>query len=237
MSELLTVVLATSNVGKVAELRALLADLPIQWIGVGDVLGDKLSVNEDGLTFEANATIKARAVSAATRLVALADDSGLEVDALGGRPGSALPASRVSARRTPRTTRRSCVSSKTWRSGRVRRVSVACSRWSIRFGTAPCTWPRGAATATSRALRVGRRVRLRSAVRRARARSPSHGRAQRGGEELDQPSGSRRASAQADPGPAPERAPRRSRTDLGLAPSVRSPTSRRRRRNGRRVAA
>ncbi len=87
MSELLTVVLATSNVGKVAELRALLADLPIQWVGIGDVLGDKLAISEDGVTFEENATIKARAVCAATRLVALADDSGLEVDALGGRPG------------------------------------------------------------------------------------------------------------------------------------------------------
>jgi XTP/dITP diphosphohydrolase len=87
MSELLTVVLATSNVGKVAELRALLSDLPIQWLGIPDVLGDKLTIHEDGVTFEENATIKARAVAAATRLVALADDSGLEVDALGGRPG------------------------------------------------------------------------------------------------------------------------------------------------------
>ena len=87
MPELLTIVLATSNHGKLVELRALLADLPIQFLAAADVLGEKLSIVEDGATFEANALIKARAVSRATRTLALADDSGLEVDALGGRPG------------------------------------------------------------------------------------------------------------------------------------------------------
>jgi len=87
MAELLTIVLATSNSGKLAELRALLADLPIQFLSVADVLGEKLSIVEDGATFEDNALIKARAVCRATRTIALADDSGLEVDALGGRPG------------------------------------------------------------------------------------------------------------------------------------------------------
>jgi len=87
MSELLTIVLATSNPGKLLELRALLSDLPIQFLAVGDVLGEKLSIVEDGATFEANALIKARAVCRATRTLSLADDSGLEVDALGGRPG------------------------------------------------------------------------------------------------------------------------------------------------------
>ena len=87
MAELLTIVLATSNSGKLAELRALLADLPIQLLSVADVLGEKLSIVEDGATFEDNALIKARAVCRATRTIALADDSGLEVDALGGRPG------------------------------------------------------------------------------------------------------------------------------------------------------
>ncbi|HEY4106081.1 MAG TPA: RdgB/HAM1 family non-canonical purine NTP pyrophosphatase [Polyangiaceae bacterium] len=87
MAEVLTIVLATSNSGKLAELRALLADLPIQFLSAQDVLGEKLTIIEDGATFEENALIKARAVCRATRLVALADDSGLEVDALGGRPG------------------------------------------------------------------------------------------------------------------------------------------------------
>ena len=88
MSPLLTVVLATTNDGKIAELLAVLGDLPVEFRSVKDVLGDRApSVPEDGATFEANAEQKARAVSEASGLVALADDSGLEVDALGGRPG------------------------------------------------------------------------------------------------------------------------------------------------------
>ena len=87
MQELLTIVLATSNHGKIAELRALLADLPVQLRSAAEVLGEQPSIVEDGATFEANALIKARAIARATRTLALADDSGLEVDALGGRPG------------------------------------------------------------------------------------------------------------------------------------------------------
>ena len=87
MSELLTIVLATSNHGKLQELRALLADLPIQFLSAKDVLGESLIILEDGATFEANALIKSRAVCRATRTLSLADDSGLEVDALAGRPG------------------------------------------------------------------------------------------------------------------------------------------------------
>lgn len=87
MHELLTIVLATTNHGKILELRALLGDLPIQFLSVTEMLGEPLAIVEDGMTFEANALLKARAVSRATRTWALADDSGLEVDALGGRPG------------------------------------------------------------------------------------------------------------------------------------------------------
>ena len=87
MNELLTIVLATSNPGKILELRALLADLPIQLVPVAEVLGEQPNIVEDGATFQENALIKARAVSQATRTFALADDSGLEVDALAGRPG------------------------------------------------------------------------------------------------------------------------------------------------------
>src|SRR5690606_11669750 len=83
----LTVVLATSNEGKVAELRALLGDLPVELLSAAQVLGKPLSVAEDALTFEENAVAKARAVCQATGMLALADDSGLEVEALGGRPG------------------------------------------------------------------------------------------------------------------------------------------------------
>src|SRR5690606_27524081 len=83
----LTVVLATSNEGKLAELRALLGDLPVELLSAAEVLGHPLTVAEDALTFEQNAVAKAQAVCEATGMIALADDSGLEVDALGGRPG------------------------------------------------------------------------------------------------------------------------------------------------------
>jgi XTP/dITP diphosphohydrolase len=84
---LLSIVIATTNEGKLNELRALLGDLPVQLLSVTDVLGDKPAISEDGVTFDQNASVKARTISRATSLYALADDSGLEVDALGGRPG------------------------------------------------------------------------------------------------------------------------------------------------------
>lgn len=79
-------VLATRNRHKRAELATLLADLPIR-IRTMDEFPDVSDVVEDGDTCEANAIKKARAVSEATGLLAVADDTGLEVDALGGRPG------------------------------------------------------------------------------------------------------------------------------------------------------
>ncbi|AKT36606.1 RdgB/HAM1 family non-canonical purine NTP pyrophosphatase [Chondromyces crocatus] len=79
--------LATTNRGKLAELRALLADLPLQLVSLADVLPNQPPVPEDGLTFEENALIKARAAAKAANLLTLAEDAGLEVDALGGQPG------------------------------------------------------------------------------------------------------------------------------------------------------
>lgn len=87
MTEVLEIVVASSNAGKLAELRALLADLPLTVKSAREALGRELDVVEDGETFEANALLKARAVAAETRMIALADDSGLEVTGLGGRPG------------------------------------------------------------------------------------------------------------------------------------------------------
>jgi XTP/dITP diphosphohydrolase len=84
---LLTLVLATANEGKLAELTSLLHGLPVSIVNVRDVLGEDLAVVESGETFEQNAVRKANAASAATRLLCVADDSGLEVEALGGRPG------------------------------------------------------------------------------------------------------------------------------------------------------
>lgn len=78
--------IATRNEGKVRELRRLLAGLPVEAVGP-DEIGLALEVAETGPTFEANAEAKARAFAEAGGLPALADDSGLVVDALGGRPG------------------------------------------------------------------------------------------------------------------------------------------------------
>jgi len=77
------VVVATGNPNKLAEIRAILGDLELvamTELGVPEPV-------EDGDSFEANALIKARACARATGLAAIADDSGLEVDALGGAPG------------------------------------------------------------------------------------------------------------------------------------------------------
>jgi len=87
MAPPLTLVLATSNEGKLVELRSLLSDLPFELVSYAEIVGERRMLSEDGDTFEANAVQKARAVCHATRLLSLADDSGLEVDALGGRPG------------------------------------------------------------------------------------------------------------------------------------------------------
>ena len=65
----------------------MLADLPLDVYGPADVLRDPVKVVEDGKTFAENAVKKARALAAATNMMALGDDSGLEVDALDGRPG------------------------------------------------------------------------------------------------------------------------------------------------------
>ena len=81
-----TVVLATRNQHKVQEIRALLADLPITFLSLTD-FPDLPEVVEDGVTCEENAVKKARETAAGTRHSALADDTGLEVDALDGRPG------------------------------------------------------------------------------------------------------------------------------------------------------
>jgi len=78
--------IATRNQGKLREYRALLADLELELIGL-DEAGITLQVEETGTTFEENATLKARAYARASGLLTLADDSGLEVDALGGEPG------------------------------------------------------------------------------------------------------------------------------------------------------
>jgi XTP/dITP diphosphohydrolase len=77
---------ATHNQGKIREYRDLLADLPlsITWLDQEGVTQD---VEETGTTFTENASLKARSYADLTGLWTWADDSGLEVDALGGQPG------------------------------------------------------------------------------------------------------------------------------------------------------
>ena len=78
--------LATNNKGKLRELFSILADLPIELVTPADIHLD-LDVKEDGVTYAENAAKKALAFARGSGLAALADDSGLEVDALGGAPG------------------------------------------------------------------------------------------------------------------------------------------------------
>jgi XTP/dITP diphosphohydrolase len=78
--------IATMNPGKMMELRALLADLPVSLVSPDD-LGVHVHVTEDGTTYVDNAVKKAEAFAAASGLASLADDTGLEVQALDGAPG------------------------------------------------------------------------------------------------------------------------------------------------------
>lgn len=77
---------ATNNAGKVAEFAELLRDLPVTLRGFKDLAG-VTEVEETGATFEKNAVLKARGYALQAGMWALADDSGLEIEALGGRPG------------------------------------------------------------------------------------------------------------------------------------------------------
>ncbi len=79
-------VIGTRNQDKLREIRAILRDTDIQVLSVHDFEGVP-EVEETGITLEENALLKAQAVHRATGYPALADDTGLEVDALGGMPG------------------------------------------------------------------------------------------------------------------------------------------------------
>ena len=77
---------ATYNTGKMVEYAELLQELPIELVSLAD-LNIEFEVDETGTTFAENALLKARAFAEASGLVTMADDSGLEVDALDGAPG------------------------------------------------------------------------------------------------------------------------------------------------------
>jgi XTP/dITP diphosphohydrolase len=78
--------IATTNQGKIVELRSLLNSLPVRLRSLAEFPSTE-EVEETGVTFSDNAMLKARAYALQTGLWTLADDSGLEVDALGGAPG------------------------------------------------------------------------------------------------------------------------------------------------------
>lgn len=82
-----TLVVASSNRGKLDELRVLLAELPLEVYALDEMTKVPVIIVEDGATFTDNAIKKARAAAEVTMALSLGDDSGLEVDALEGRPG------------------------------------------------------------------------------------------------------------------------------------------------------
>lgn len=86
-SRIMRLLFATSNPHKIEEVQAILAPLGIEVYGLDAIRPQPREPVEDGATFEANARIKAIAYAKATGRQCLADDSGLEVDALAGRPG------------------------------------------------------------------------------------------------------------------------------------------------------
>ncbi len=93
-----TLLLATTNEHKLAEFRTILRDLPFTVLSLRDVQID-MDVEETGTTFAENAILKAQAYAQAAQMLALADDSGLEIDALGGAPG--IYSARFAGRETP----------------------------------------------------------------------------------------------------------------------------------------
>jgi XTP/dITP diphosphohydrolase len=87
MSASVRLLVATSNPGKLRELAALFADLPVTLLSLADLPGAIEPPDESGDTCAANAKLKASAYAMAAGLPCLAEDSGFEVEALGGAPG------------------------------------------------------------------------------------------------------------------------------------------------------
>lgn len=80
------IIFATGNEGKLKEIKVILEEPGVEVISMKEA-GIEADIEENGTTFEENAVIKARAVAAKTGEIVLADDSGLEIDYLGGEPG------------------------------------------------------------------------------------------------------------------------------------------------------
>ena len=185
----MTLLVATTNRGKLAELGQLLADLPIELVPLSALLPNRPPPVEDGSTFEENALIKARAASIAAMMPTLAEDSGLEIDALGGRPG--VRSARFSKEGATDAENNAAVLKALedieddQRTARFRCAMVLLDPWHDGDGRElPHRGPlRRPHRPSSPRLR---RLRLRPALRRHRLRA-HHGRAHRGREERDLP--------------------------------------------------
>ena len=81
------IIMATNNAGKVKEMQSLFAELNIKVLALKDVFSEPIDVEENGTTFEENAIIKAQTISKMINQVVIADDSGIEIDAMGKKPG------------------------------------------------------------------------------------------------------------------------------------------------------
>lgn len=81
------IVMATNNAGKVKEMQALFDELGIKVLALKDVFSEPIDVEENGTTFEENAIIKAEAICKMIGQVVIADDSGIEIDAMDKKPG------------------------------------------------------------------------------------------------------------------------------------------------------
>ena len=131
------ILVATTNPGKIAELRAML-DAEVDWVGLAD-FPQVPEVEEDGKTFAENARKKATVYARATGIWTLSDDSGLVIDALGDNPGCGRPGLQASedpteGPSTATTSRRSCNCYATCLQTRGRPGSSVTCAWPTQSG-------------------------------------------------------------------------------------------------------
>lgn len=81
------IIVASTNEGKIKEIKAMLNEIGIEVKSIKDVFDEDIEIEETGKTFQENALIKAQTICDMIHLPTLADDSGLEVDAMNGEPG------------------------------------------------------------------------------------------------------------------------------------------------------
>lgn len=81
------IIVASTNEGKIKEIKAMLSEIGIEVKSIKDVFDKEIDIEENGQTFQENALIKAQTICDMIHLPTLADDSGLEVDAMNGEPG------------------------------------------------------------------------------------------------------------------------------------------------------